>query len=201
MTRKFLQRGLIALAAGVLLLATAGPATAQPYGYRYGYHYGYRPYYHYRYWYGVSPYYPAWASPYYPAIWGSPYYTPVTSPYGAAYDLPALAALASALGGASAAPAPSSSVPPAPTPATTAETARITVRLPAAAELWVNGALMAQTGSVRVFDTPPLTAGQRYTYTVRARWTESGRPVEQTQTVGFAPGDHIDVTFPAPSGL
>jgi uncharacterized protein (TIGR03000 family) len=59
---------------------------------------------------------------------------------------------------------------------------------------------MAQTGPVRVMDTPPLAAGQRYTYTVRARWTEGGRPVDQTQTVGFAPGDRIDVTFPTPEG-
>jgi uncharacterized protein (TIGR03000 family) len=49
--------------------------------------------------------------------------------------------------------------------------ARVTVRLPADAKLFVNGQQTKQTGAVRQFVTPPvLRAGLTYRYDFRAEW-------------------------------
>jgi uncharacterized protein (TIGR03000 family) len=86
--------------------------------------------------------------------------------------------------------------PPPVTPAAQADsTARITVRVPADAELWFQGSKMTSTGSVRHFRSPPLGSG-RYRYEIRARWTENGRDITQTRAVAVSPGDHMTVEFP-----
>ena len=43
-----------------------------------------------------------------------------------------------------------------------------------------------------------LAAG-RYTYEVRARWTQDGRTVTQAQRVAVSPGAHVTVDFPSQS--
>jgi uncharacterized protein (TIGR03000 family) len=58
--------------------------------------------------------------------------------------------------------------------------ARLHVRLPANAELWLNGQRMRRTGPERDFVTPPLKEGETYTYQVKARWTQDGQPLEET---------------------
>ncbi len=58
--------------------------------------------------------------------------------------------------------------------------ARLHVRLPANAELWLNGQRMKGTGPEREFITPPLKEGQSYSYRVKARWTRDGQPSEET---------------------
>jgi uncharacterized protein (TIGR03000 family) len=78
-------------------------------------------------------------------------------------------------------------------------TAHVTVRVPADAELWFEGSLMTSAGSVREFRSPPLEPG-RYTYHVRARWTENDGGVTQTQEVAVSPGAHVTVDFPIRSG-
>jgi uncharacterized protein (TIGR03000 family) len=77
--------------------------------------------------------------------------------------------------------------------------ARFTVKLPADAEVWFDGTPLKGTGPEREFRTPALTPGNRYTYEVRARWQENGKEVVQARQVSFAPGDHVQVDFPAPS--
>jgi uncharacterized protein (TIGR03000 family) len=77
--------------------------------------------------------------------------------------------------------------------------ARLTVKVPANAKLWFNGSITKSTGSVREFQSPPLAPG-RYSYEVRARWTENGRETTQTQKVAVTPGVHITVDFPNRSG-
>jgi uncharacterized protein (TIGR03000 family) len=74
--------------------------------------------------------------------------------------------------------------------------ALVHVQLPPAAELWFDGHKSNQTGPQREFTTPLLTAGQKYSYTVRARWVSDGRPVEETRKVTFTPGQRVDLTFP-----
>jgi len=76
---------------------------------------------------------------------------------------------------------------PAPTATPTTTTlpatdnrARIMVRLPADAALWVDGEPTRQTGSEREFTTPSLTPGDTFTYTLTARWTQGNDPVEKT---------------------
>ncbi len=74
--------------------------------------------------------------------------------------------------------------------------AYLTVKVPADAEVWLEGARTKQSGPTRLFVSPPLRPGNQYAYAVRARWQEEGREVEQTQEVAVQPGDRLTVTFP-----
>jgi uncharacterized protein (TIGR03000 family) len=76
--------------------------------------------------------------------------------------------------------------------------ARVDVLLPADAELWFEGQRTSQTGSDRVFHTPPLEKGRGYHYDVRARWTEDGKTIEQSQSVPVSAGARARVVFPKP---
>jgi uncharacterized protein (TIGR03000 family) len=82
----------------------------------------------------------------------------------------------------------------APTPVDT--TAHVKATVPADAEIWFDGTKTTSTGAVRQFQSPPLTLGQRYNYEIRARWSENGHEVTQTQKVEVTAGSHINVTFP-----
>jgi uncharacterized protein (TIGR03000 family) len=77
-------------------------------------------------------------------------------------------------------------------------TARITVRVPANAEVWFDETKTTSTGSDREYQTPALQLGHQYAYQVRARWMENGREVTQTQKVSVTAGSRPDVTFPLP---
>ena len=70
--------------------------------------------------------------------------------------------------------------------------------VPAGAQVWFDGTATTSTGSVREFDSPPLTPGNRYSYEIQARWNENGQEVSQTQQVVVTAGAHVDVKFPAP---
>jgi uncharacterized protein (TIGR03000 family) len=73
------------------------------------------------------------------------------------------------------------------------------VRVPTAdAHLWIEGKEMNTDGLARRFVSPPLDAGQRYTYTFRAQWNENGKKMDQTREVRVHPGDRITVDFTAP---
>jgi uncharacterized protein (TIGR03000 family) len=142
----------------------------------YGY-YGGSPYYYGSYPYGgYSNYYPStyspdWSSPAYNSgYYGS--YGGVTPPYPASYS-------------------PATVQPDA--------IAQITVSLPADAVIWFDGSKTTSTGSVREYQSPPLTPGIRYTYEVRARWNENGQEVTQTQQVQITAGTRVNVHFPVQS--
>jgi uncharacterized protein (TIGR03000 family) len=79
-------------------------------------------------------------------------------------------------------------------------TAHVTVKVPADAEVWLEGKKTTSTGSVREFQSPPLEAGYEYTYTLRARWLQNGKEITQTQEVGVSAGAHVNVDFPVASG-
>jgi uncharacterized protein (TIGR03000 family) len=85
----------------------------------------------------------------------------------------------------------------APPPAES-ETATITVLVPVDAEVYFDGTPTTQTGTRRVFYTPALAAGANYTYSIRAAWTEDGRPVQQTRTVPVQAGARVSVDFTSP---
>jgi uncharacterized protein (TIGR03000 family) len=80
------------------------------------------------------------------------------------------------------------------------DTATITVTVPADAEVFFDGVETTETGTQRQFVTPPLTKGTKYSYTIRAVWTEDGRPVEKTHKVSFQAGSQVrvDLTSPLP---
>jgi len=78
---------------------------------------------------------------------------------------------------------PSTAPSTAPSAAPTDNRARIHVRLPADAALWVDGDATQQTGAERDFTTPPLDPTSTYTYTLKARWMQGNEPVERTMKV------------------
>src|SRR5437660_9563291 len=75
--------------------------------------------------------------------------------------------------------------PVAPARADTAGTSNrpveISVRVPAGAAIRFDGKATAQTGTERLFVSPPLRPGRDYTYDVRLRWQDGGRTVEKTR--------------------
>jgi uncharacterized protein (TIGR03000 family) len=73
--------------------------------------------------------------------------------------------------------------------------AHFKVVVPANADVWLNGAPTKQTGSERLFKSPPIAAGQDYSYEVRARWLENGQPVERTETILVKIGKDVSVNL------
>lgn len=63
------------------------------------------------------------------------------------------------------------------------------------AEVTVDGKRTVQTGTDRIFESPPLEAGQVYKYTVTARWVERGQTVEVSREVTGNPGEVVRVDF------
>lgn len=74
--------------------------------------------------------------------------------------------------------------------------AHLLVHVPAQADIWLEGERMQQPGPDRRFVTPPLEIGEKYSYEVRARWTEDGKEIEQSKNVILRSGDWISIRFP-----
>jgi len=105
--------------------------------------------------------------------------TPASAQYGARYDN--RSAYVSSL------------APPMPD-----RTAHVRIEAPPDAKIWFGDALMASTGQVHDFKSPPLKPFVRYTYDVKVRWTENGREVTQSKRIPVAAGDYAAVKFPVP---
>ncbi len=86
-------------------------------------------------------------------------------------------------------------LPPAPA---AAERARITVKLPPGATLYVDGRKNDRTEPVREFSTPPLPQGQEFAYLMKAEVVRDGRPEYQLTKVTFRAGEIVTVDFTAP---
>jgi uncharacterized protein (TIGR03000 family) len=82
-----------------------------------------------------------------------------------------------------------------------AETATLIVHLPERARLWVDGRRTSLKGSTSYFQSPALTPGKKYHYTVRVDWSEDGGWVSQTLQVpveaGLAQAIYIQQAAPA----
>jgi len=74
----------------------------------------------------------------------------------------------------------------------------VQVEVPDNATVWFNGAQTKQGGTMRTFETPALDSGITYTYDVKARWEENGKPVERTQRIEVYPGGRVTVAFAQP---
>lgn len=86
---------------------------------------------------------------------------------------------------------------PMPTAPVEAATAIFEIRLPADAQLWVQGKRMMQTGSLRRFTSPELDPSAEYVYHVRARWTQGGQAITREQPLLMRAGERESVTFVA----
>lgn len=92
-------------------------------------------------------------------------------------------------------PAP---MPTTPAPTTTPEkktSANITIELPADAALTVDGEPTRTTGTVRLFHTPELQAGQAYYYDMKAEVVVDGRTVVEEMRVVVTGGEQVTKSF------
>lgn len=72
----------------------------------------------------------------------------------------------------------------------------LSVKLPQpTAEVFVDGVRTLQTGTDRVYESPPLDGGKEYRYQVTATWIEGGVKVERTEIARGRPGDVIRLDF------
>jgi uncharacterized protein (TIGR03000 family) len=69
------------------------------------------------------------------------------------------------------------------------------VRLPADARLFAENRLLRQTGSERIFVTPPLPAQREHTYRFRVEYDRQGETVSISRLVKVRPGETVQVTF------
>jgi uncharacterized protein (TIGR03000 family) len=74
--------------------------------------------------------------------------------------------------------------------------ANIKFAVPAAARLFVDGRATTAAGTERSFVTPPLAAGQKYFYEVRAELVVDGLTVSEEQTVIVEAGAEVRASFP-----
>jgi uncharacterized protein (TIGR03000 family) len=73
--------------------------------------------------------------------------------------------------------------------------ARIVVRLPADARLWVDQVPCPLEGTVRAFDTPALESGQRYAYTLRVELERNGQRLQESRRVPLTAAERVEVDF------
>jgi uncharacterized protein (TIGR03000 family) len=93
---------------------------------------------------------------------------------------------------------PPAYTPPDYTPqaAVPVNTAHIQVFVPnPRTQVWFDGKLTTTGGLTRDFDTPQLTPGAKYSYTVRASWEEGGETVTREAVATFQMGSEILVDF------
>ena len=69
------------------------------------------------------------------------------------------------------------------------------VRLPADAELRIEGKRMTTAGASRQFLSPTLDPNKEYTYELQAKWMENGKEVSRTRTKTFKPGQELEFNF------
>ncbi len=75
------------------------------------------------------------------------------------------------------------------------DTARVTVKLPADARLYIDNVLCPLTSSTRSFDTPELDAGRRYYYTLKAEVVRDGVMQTARKRVVVEAGKEVSVEF------
>jgi uncharacterized protein (TIGR03000 family) len=66
--------------------------------------------------------------------------------------------------------------------------AYLRVRVPAGAELLVDGTRTKQAGPERLFESPPLPVGRKFVYSLKATWKESGKDVVREMDVRVEAG-------------
>lgn len=79
------------------------------------------------------------------------------------------------------------------------DTAQVTVRVPADAQVWFQNQPTTQQGAVRHYQSPQLSPGQEYSYDIRAQWRQGGRAITQERHVAVHAGSDVAVDFTAPA--
>ena len=73
--------------------------------------------------------------------------------------------------------------------------ARVTIKLPADAKLFVENAEVPVDSTEKTFETPELQQGRAYRYTMKAKVVREGKTVEQTKRVEVMAGKAVNVVF------
>jgi uncharacterized protein (TIGR03000 family) len=82
----------------------------------------------------------------------------------------------------------------------TANSARMQVIVPDPnAQVMFEGQKTQQTGTNRLFESPPLTAGKTYNYTIKATWMQNGQEKSEERTISVSPGSNVMVDFNKPA--
>jgi uncharacterized protein (TIGR03000 family) len=76
--------------------------------------------------------------------------------------------------------------------------ATMVIKLPAEATLSIGSHPTKQTGPERLFESPPLPAGQTFKYVLTASWSENGRLKTATRQILVKAGQRVTVDFLAP---
>jgi uncharacterized protein (TIGR03000 family) len=93
-------------------------------------------------------------------------------------------------------PAPFTTVFPPPTDATCI---RLAVRVPEnGAILWIDKKETKLKGAERMYESPPLKAGEKYKYDLIAQWTENGESKAESRTVTATAGETLVIDFTRP---
>ena len=74
-------------------------------------------------------------------------------------------------------------------------TVLIDLRVPADAKIWFDNDPTKQTGTERLFVSPPLTPGKTFEYQIRTQWNENGKKLERTRRITVQAGDRIHLDF------
>jgi uncharacterized protein (TIGR03000 family) len=89
--------------------------------------------------------------------------------------------------------------PPSDAPKLDDNAVLIGVRVPEGATIWFDGEKTTQTGTFREFMSPPLEPGQKYSYEIKAIWTENGQEMSRLRRIDVFAGDRMMVNFLSPS--
>lgn len=81
-------------------------------------------------------------------------------------------------------------------PSADPQTATVRVLVPTdTARVWIDDQPTQQSGTDRLYVTPPLETGKNYSYTVRASWMQGGQEVNREKKVPIEPGKNALVNF------
>lgn len=86
-----------------------------------------------------------------------------------------------------------------PTPDAPAGTVLLNVRVPQAAQIWIEGDKTQQTGQFRQFVSPPLEQGKTFSYQVKAEWTENGQKIVRNRKIMVHAGEAVDIDLLRPT--
>jgi uncharacterized protein (TIGR03000 family) len=92
-------------------------------------------------------------------------------------------------------PAPAPSLAQTPTLPVNQDRARLIVRMPTTAVLYVDGRKVDGNGPIREFRTPQLPVGRDFSYVMKAETMRNGRPETSMQKVMFRAGEIVSVDF------
>jgi uncharacterized protein (TIGR03000 family) len=76
-----------------------------------------------------------------------------------------------------------------------ADEARLIIHLPADAKLYIHDQPMETVGARRSFLTPPLKAGETYSYLLRADITREGKVQSETKRILVRAGETVQASF------